>query len=96
MQRILTIEVSSPIIKSIFRKCNIWKKIRNGQLTSRVINSRPSVAYPNSTSQIIKHFTANDKHVATTHRIIKATGQTVHWDAKDFRIKGICYWRSLH
>jgi len=94
MPRAATVEVSRSVLKSMFRKFNIWSRIRAGELRSNIVNSRPSTAWPDGTSHIIKHFTADGKHIATTHRIEDCAGKVVHWDAKDFRLKDICYWRG--
>ena len=94
MPRITTLEVSRPILNSMFRKFNIWGGIRAGDLVSDIVDSRPSSTWPNATSQIIKHLTIDGKHVATTHRIQDSAGRVLHWDAKDFRLKDIRYWRA--
>jgi len=79
----------------MFDKSNVWGRIRAGDLSSDIIKSKPSSTWPNATSQIIKHFTVDGKHVATTHRVVQdSDGRVLHWDAKDFRLKGICYWRA--
>jgi hypothetical protein len=93
MPRVPTVEVSRPILNSMFRKFNIWHKIRNGTLTTNIADSRPSYKWTNATSEIIKHFTPDGKHIATTHRVRDTTGRVLHWDAKDFRLKNIRYWR---
>jgi len=93
MPRIPTVEVSRPILNSMFRKFDIWHGIKNGTLTSNIVSSRPSSRWPTAISEIIKHFTQKGQHIATTHRVRDASGQVVHWDAKDFRLKNIRYWR---
>jgi len=94
MPRVSTVEVSRPVLNSIFRKLNIWTRIRAGDLASDIVDSRPSSSWPNATSQIIKHLTVDGKHIATTHRIQDAAGRVLHWDAKDCRLRDIRYWRA--
>ena len=94
MPRVTTVEVSRPVLNSMFRKFSIWKRIRASDLVSDIVDSRPSSTWPNATSQIIKHFTIDGKHMATTHRIQDTAGRVLHWDAKDVRLKDIRYWRA--
>ena len=94
MPRVTTIEVSHTVLKSMFRKFNVWGRIRANDLASDIVDSRPSSTWPNATSQIIKHLTIEGKHLATTHRVQDSTGRVLHWDAKDFRLKDIRYWRA--
>ena len=92
MANVPTIEVSEPVLKSMFRKYGIWKKIKSRQISRRVIQNRPSTRWPRSSSQIILHVTPQGKHIATTHRVIRRNGQVVHWDARNIRLGGVCYW----
>jgi hypothetical protein len=78
----------------MFRKFKIWRKIKTGLLNSDIIDSRPSTTWQNATSEIIKHIGVDGKHIATTHRIRYPSGMVIHWDAKDFRLKDVRYWRS--
>lgn len=94
MPRIPTVEVSHAVLKAMFRKYSIWRRIRAGELSSETASSTPSSAWPDATSEIIKHLTVEGKHVATTHRVRASTGRVLHWDAKDLRLKGTCYWRA--
>lgn len=94
MPRVTTVKVSRPVLNSMFRKFDVWRRIRAGKLTSDIVDSRPSSTWPNAISEIIKHFTIDGKHTATTHRVQDSTGRVLHWDAKDFRLKDIRYWRA--
>ena len=93
MPYIRTAKVSKKDINILFRKKQIWKRIYSGKLREKVIASDRSSAIPGATSQIVKHSTKNRRHVATTHRIIDRNGKILHWDAKDIRVRGICYYR---
>jgi hypothetical protein len=92
MNRIPTVEVCVVVLKSMYRKFDIWRGIKNGELVNRVVYNSPSHSVHNGTSQIVKHFTTDWRHIATTHRIRDSSGRIVHWDAKDIRIGGVCYW----
>ena len=94
MPRIPRVGVSQPTLNSLFRKFDIWHKIKKGQLTSNIIDSTLSHHWPNATSEIIKHFTLEGNHIATTHRVRDTAGKILHWDAKDFRLKNICYRKT--
>lgn len=95
MPRTVTNQVSRQTLKSIYRKFDIWRKIKTGELTSEPTKPEPSNNWPEGTAAIIKHLDAHGKHVATTHRVENTTtGKIYHWDAKDIRIGGICYWRG--
>jgi hypothetical protein len=78
MPRVTTVEVSRPILNSMFRKFNVWGRIRAGNLVSDIVASKPSSTWPNATSQIVKHFTIDGKHLATTHRVQDSDGQVLH------------------
>ena len=107
MPRTPTREVSEEYLTSLFKRLDIWGMIDNGQLTSHVVVQKASSHWPNSTSEIIKHFTKKGKHVVTTHRVRGNNNDKIfHWDAKDIRINivhedtnGIrineeCWWRK--
>jgi hypothetical protein len=92
--RIPTVEVNLQVLELVFQDFDLWSKIRDGRLTSKPVYRAPAKTVPYGTSSIIKHFLPNGKHVATTHCIEAANGQVVHWDAKDFRFRGVCLWRA--
>ena len=93
MPKIPNIQIPFTALEQLFNKLDIWSKINDGRLNSRVVYHTPSKKYSNPTSEIIKHFTSDGKHVATTHRIRDKTGEVLHWDAKDVKYKGFRYWR---
>ena len=94
MVRLPTKEISKSILKSMFRKFDIWRKIKCDQLTSIITGSYPSRQWPDATSEIIKHYTLIGKHIATTHRVRDSSGKILHWDAKDIRLNQVCYYRK--
>lgn len=94
MPGIPTVGVSRSTLNSLFHKFDIWHKIKKGQITSKIIDSTPSYHWPDATSEIIKHFTLEGNHIATTHRVRDAAGKILHWDAKDFLLKDIRYRRT--
>ena len=88
-----TVEVPRDFLEYMFKEFDIWENINNKHLKSKIVKEAPAKDYPNSTSEIIKHFKPGGKHVATTHRIRDNKGSVLHWDAKDLRINDIKLWR---
>ena len=96
MPRIPTAEVSKEELECLFNELHIWNKICNGQLSwePKTGTDTPSYSWPTATSWIIKHCSADGKHIATTHCVIDDTsGLLLHWDAKDLRVRNVCLWR---
>lgn len=93
MSRIPTDEVSLEILNYLFNEYDIWAKISDGRLISKVVGASPSHTWPNATSLIIKHFLPNGKHIATTHCVKDTNNNVLHWDAKDFRMNDVRLWR---
>jgi hypothetical protein len=88
-----TVQVTLDFLECMFRELGIWENINNKYLKSKIVKKDPARDYPNSTSEIIKHFKPSGKHVATTHRIRDNQGSVLHWDAKDLRVADIKLWR---
>lgn len=93
MPAIFKAEVSIELLNCLFDEFHIWEKICDKRIRSRIIAREKSDTYTKASSQIIKHFTTDGKHVATTHRIQDHSGHVYHWDIKDFRLYGIVLWR---
>ena len=94
MTKIVTAEVTIEILNCLFDEFDIWAKIRDGRLTSKHLSNVPSHTWPNATSTIIKHFSPNGKHIATTHCVKNDSGHVFHWDAKDLRLHEVRLWRT--
>lgn len=92
MRKISTVKVTQDNLNKLFDNSQIWGKIKDGRLSSKVIKSDPSKSWTKATSQIILHFNKKGKHVATTHRVITDDGRVVHWDARNIRKGNTCYW----
>lgn len=91
MPRIPTREVSRECLDALFEERGVWARISEGSLTTEPLERKalPARNYPNSTSEIVKHYTLDGEHIATTHRIVdNADGSIHHWDAKDIVIGG--------
>lgn len=94
MPRIATAEVSIELLNYLFDEFAIWAKIHDGRLSSETRKHTPAHDWPNAISMIIKHFTANGKHIATTHCVKDInSGDVLHWDAKDLKIQEVRLWR---
>ena len=93
----LTTEISYDDMQLLFAEFGIWSKIESSCLESEIIVRDPATNpnYQDCTSEIIKHFDTNGKHIATTHRIIKNSDNSiVHWDAKDILFDNIRIYRT--
>ena len=95
MTRLPTYEVSPAFLDGLFNAREVWARISDGRLTSEVIADTvaPSRQWPGGRSFILKHRDTQGYHEATTHQIIDRHGEIVHWDAKDLRHEGYCYYR---
>ena len=79
------------IFDIVFTEQSLFRKINDGCLSSEIAaeTGATNPTYAGLTSSILKHFSAVGKHVATTHRIGDAVGNTVHWHGKDLLIDDI-------
>ena len=95
MPRKPSAEISRELLDVLFEEFDIWRKVRDGRLTSFPLVDKdvPSHHYPDALSRIVKHSLPNGKHVATSHRIEAVDGAILHEDAKDFHLQGVCLWR---
>ena len=96
MLRFRTVVVDIGTVRARFREVGAWECIKSGRWTSIVLAHKeaPSHAYPSCVSQILKHFDASGRHVATTHRIVdRASGHIHHWDEKDIVVGCVKYVR---
>jgi len=94
--RLTTAELSIEILDYLFNEFDIWAMIHDGRLSSEIIpdTPTPSTAWPNATAMILKHFKPNGKHIATTHCVKdNKSGDVLHWDAKDLRLRDVRLWR---
>lgn len=94
MLKIKTSEVSEKALDILFDESEIWDKISDGRLISCHLKPVPSRSWPNAMSMMIKHFSPNGKHIATTHCVKGKNNQVFHWDAHDLRVNDIRFWRK--
>lgn len=80
--------ISQEVFDILFSDLEILRKINEGYLTTYTIaeTMARNPRYVGGTSRILKHFTSNGKHVATTRRISDRAGNRVHWHGKDLLI----------
>lgn len=95
MPRKPTARISRELLDSLFHEFDIFGKSRDGRLIDEPLVSKdaPSHHYPDAVSRIIKHYLPNNRHVATTHRIVGRNGAILHEDAKDLHLQEVCLWR---
>lgn len=87
MSHKITARVDGDFLEYLFQEFGVWEKIHKTALTTIKLPAQPSVTYQHGVSRILLHFTANHKHVASTHRIMEEkTGHVFHWDAKGLQI----------
>lgn len=82
--------VSGDELRRLFEELHLWAQIRDGRLSTTVLFKRtvPSKSFPGAFSQILVHHDSQRIHRCTTHRIIDADGNVLHWDEADIKLEG--------
>ena len=91
-----TAEIPAQAMNLILEEFEILAKVDDGRLSTIIAFETPTRPgrYSNCISRILKHYTLNGKHLATTHCITDLGGQDRHRHrhGKDFRIQEVCLW----
>lgn len=84
MARLPRAPVDLDLLDSIFEEFEILSKVQDGRLSTVVAyeTGAGDPILPDCVSRILKHFTPNGKHVATTHQV--EGGHSPHWHGTDF------------
>ena len=88
MPRLPVRVVSLAELQQFFNELELWSQIHHGTLTSDVITESPATnpRYGGGISQMLVHRDDGGRHVCTTHRIIDASGNVLHWDEADVKL----------
>lgn len=87
MVRATTVLVEATELADLFNALSLWDKIREKQLDARVAADTvaPSKISPGGQSRHLKHHNPAGAHACTTHQIVDASGEIVHWDETDIK-----------
>ena len=89
MARVPTADISIELLDMILAEFDILDKVNDGRLRTEVAyqTAAKDPSMPDAVSRILKHFTVEGKHIATTHQVLQ--GSEPHWHGTDFTMYGV-------
>ncbi len=94
MPRVPTAPITTELLDMIIAEFDILDKVNDSRLRTEVAyeTAAKDPSLPDAVSRILKHFTLEGKHIATTHQVLG--GRQPHWHGTDFTMYDVKLVRS--